>query len=260
MQLFQAKEDVQLCGLVGFLDNCKSRTILTIELQNRKQGDAESTPTSATVVVLRRELSVNSNSGFIEAQRIPIKEKSLFQIASFAVLPSGNVLCAMVGFRSVHELKRLSRRLVDREYSVYSKVHAMPAKVRTICSIKTSDEWRLVTSFVDNSIRIFKMTSGRLEPTGSLAAPARDYWRPFSLASVSSGLLLVSDLFSAASTTVAVDCFSFGAAGFSAPRRLVENSPAVVLLHACRQPSGRVALVAYEKVKEILVVYEFDQQ
>lgn len=266
MQIFQKKQNVTLCGLVRLLDNFEcnnnTHTFLTIELPKQRKREPECTysPSPVSVLVLRHELP--GNSGLISAQRISLQEPGAYANASFAALPSGNVLCSLPDFESVYELRRSAAAF--GAFDERSKAHPMPERVRRICSSEAAGgEWRLVSLLLDNSVRLFRMTSaGELEAVGKLSAPAVD-WIPESFASEARGLLFVSNRLNAASTSTGVEVFFGGGgdsgSGFSSSHLLFENSGILCLLQATRKPSGRVALVAFDSTNEMLVVYEFSE-
>lgn len=171
MQIFQAKAGVQLCGLSGFLQNFKPETLLTVELQRTKQAAPEDKPTVAKVLVLNRYSAGNSGFQLCLDQSIDLQLKEPVPLAdaSFAQLPSGNVLCAMPFLEFVYEIKRSFGGKFDEN----PVAHRMPARVRHICDFKVGDDWRLTASLFDNSIRQFRMTAaGGLELVNQLSPPA----------------------------------------------------------------------------------------
>ena len=93
---------MKLCGLFKHPGLCNSQMFVTFEVEKPNRGAPAGTPTTSKIMVLLREASS------LVATSIPLQETRGSIVASFAPLPSGNVLCALCGFESVYELQRAS--------------------------------------------------------------------------------------------------------------------------------------------------------
>lgn len=257
-QVFQAKGDATLCGLVA-LTPMGDGNFLTFE----QKKDRITFDLVLRVVILRREAS-----GFVATQSIKLEEttSSFYSRPSFAVHPSGNVFCTLQTFESVHELRLLS----TGKFEANLKAYRMPNLVRHISGFTSDSEWLLVASLIDGSVLLFRVNSEGLELNCKVSLP------PFlwssSMVSVSDKILigrvyskLQSNTINHSETTgvellsLSNDRLSDQNASFSS-RRLIESSGSIRLLHASRQPSGLVVLVAFDHMTSLLMIYELCEQ
>lgn len=243
---------MELCGLFGLsdIDKMPTRTFLSVEFDRLKPDEPKDTPIFSRLVVLRREANKVS-----KVQSIGFKDSSDNVTASFALLPSGNVLCAMRHWESVYELQRSSS---PNQFHEQLKAHQMAARVDQICAGNSGAEWRLICLHEDGSVHFYSMNSTRnqLEHIENLDLVAHT----IGLKDLSSWALEASHLFTAHTKhkTTCVEFLSFESSDDYSRSPLVEYSGSLSLLYA-RRLCGRVALVAFDVDECLLLVYELDQ-
>ena len=121
-------------------------------------------------------LRCNASGQLALVHSVPLHESTNNYLSSFASGPNGSVLCAIYGSNTVHEICRASGAAAA-PFADASKEYRLPDKVRYICGLQCVGEQRLVASFCDNSVRVFRLTGGALSEMQRVTEPATE-WSP----------------------------------------------------------------------------------
>ena len=156
-----------------------------------EQQLTSSTPAAIRVNVLRRNAPEQQLS-FV--QSVTLEEPAAtIRIASFASAADENVFCAIRGSTYVHEICRSPGAAAAVPF-VGSKAHRLPAVVFGICGYQFAGEQRLVASFDDRTVRVFRTTNGGLSEIQRISAPTPDC-KPRRLLGLSNNEICVSSVF-----------------------------------------------------------------
>lgn len=178
LQVFSRPSNVVLYGLFTASDRPNRPFIVTTE-----QTISAPVPTIC-VNVLRR----NALGQLAIVQEMKLHESSTNPWTTFASGPNGNVFCAIWGSNSVHQMCRARAPGVAAVAAPFAEVstraHRLSATVYYIGGLECDGEQRLVGSFADKSVRVFREASGELCEVQRVAAPANN-WSPNTLVGLS---------------------------------------------------------------------------
>ena len=171
----------------------------------------------------------NASGQLSLVQTVTLQESSTNTWATFASAPNGGVFCAIWGSTAVHEMSR-SLGTAGKRFADASKAHRLPATVYYICGLHCAGEQRLVASFADRSVRVFRAAAGSLADDALsemllIRAPAAD-WTPNTLVGLSDGGICIRSNFTdPADPTPQFSlelCTADASGTLSSPRRLAQ--------------------------------------
>lgn len=89
-------------------------------------------------------------------QSITLNSDVTRNTTTFAPFAGGNVICAIWGSRSLHDLCR-SQGASGAVFENTARAHPLPKAVLAVCSLhsESNGEWRLAASLDDNTLRVF---------------------------------------------------------------------------------------------------------
>ena len=227
--MFSAPSDVRLYGLFVASDSPNRPFIVTTE-------HTTTTPTSVRVNFLRRK----SSGQLALVQSVTLQESKNYSSSSFASGPNGSVFCAFHYSTSIHELCR-SPANSGSPFADDSKLHSLAANVHYICGLQCVGEHRLVASFADRSVRVFRVAGGALSEVQRITEPADD-WTPHTLVGLPDGGICICSRFQDpedSHTKCGIDLCALDSSGtLSTPRRLVQFPNRVAVWCHQRAPNS----------------------
>ena len=175
----------------------------------------------------------NASGQLSLVQTLTLQESSTNPWATFASAPNGGVFCAIWGSTSVHEMSR-SLGNAGKPFADASTAHRLPATVYYVCGLQCAGEQRLVASFADRSVRVFRsaaaatagsLADGALSVVQRITAPDAD-WSPNTLVGLSDGGICIRSNFTdPADPTPKFSlelCTADASGTLSSPRRLAQ--------------------------------------
>ena len=146
MQVYEGPAKSKLCGLAIANDDPVSPLIVTTEHLSGK----------CRALFVRR----NSDAKLQVVQSVVIDETLgiYSDRVTFARWPEGNLFCAINNTSSLHEFTR-APSASRTQFEDTSRKHPLSNKVRCICGLQSNGVCRLAASFVDKSIRVFRVAA-----------------------------------------------------------------------------------------------------
>ena len=185
-----------------------------------------STQTGPNFTIVVNFLRRNASGQLALVQSVALHESKTYGYSSFASGPNKSVLCTIYGSNTVHEIFRESAAAAA-PFAEISKTHRLPDAVQFICELQCVGEQRLVSSFADRSVRVFRLIDGALSEIQRLTAPeAVVDWEPETLVGLPNGGLCIRTHFTDPTDSTGKFGIDFCAADtsgiLSAPRRLLQ--------------------------------------
>ena len=188
MQVFSGPSNCKLGGLAHANDDPVSPLITTTEHLCGKWR----------TLFLRR----NSAGKLEVVQSLVIKETlyanhetlvAYCNWVTFALSHEGNLLCAIRGSKCLHEFC-CAPSASRFPFEDTPRKHPLSNTVRCICGLQSINEFRLVASFIDNIIRVFRLAGGALAELQRITPP-QSTWTPYTLVALPGGSLIVDSGF-----------------------------------------------------------------
>ena len=195
-------------------------------------------------------------------QSVTLEDLETYCWASFASASNGSVFCALYYSKSLYEL---CRALISPAAPFASKAHRLPDNIQYICGLQCAGEQRLVASFADDSVRVYRLLDGALSEVQRLSAPTSD-WTPRTLVGLSDGgICLCSRFQDATDATIkyAIELSAADASGtLSSPRRLAQFTNGVQVWCHLRPPaasdgSHRIIVAEYSNRTTVVALRVF---
>ena len=182
LQVFYCRPKNKIRGLFSVSNRPSRSFIVTTEQKS------DTLPVSIRVNVLRRNASEEQLS---LVQTVTLQE-SITGWSTFANGPNGSVFCAIYGSSLVHEICR-APGAAAYPFGAVAKPHRLSeAAIRYICGFHFVGESRIVASFADNSVRVFRATGDKLSELQLLRAPN---WPPTTLVGLADGAICICSQF-----------------------------------------------------------------
>lgn len=238
-----------LYGLFAASDRPNRPFIATVEsyfATSRTGQNNTSTPTfTISVNFLRRNVS----GQLALVQCVTLSELKTDNFSSFASGPNESVFCAISGSTNIHWMYR-APSATNAPFANASKTYRFHTSVLYICGLQSVGEQRLVASFADKSVRVFRAVDGALSEMQRIRSPAT-IWTPATLVGLSNyGVCIKSNFKDTTNSTIkrGLELCTVDANGMlSSPRRLaIFSNPLHIWCHVIAKDSSDSGIIVAE--------------